>query len=217
MWVTGRGRSPATITRSSSTNSRPFFSKSERTPPPVARGSPTRAPGQVRTTLPALIHRPCARGGRRRHERGGHAVGVTPDDRPGDGELFAVEHRLHEPDGGRAALEPGRAERRDERMGQVGVDGHARHEPAAEPVLTRHGVVVDLVLRALCGVPRLDAVLGQRHGSVEISFRYSASVNAFIVVVRTLPPAESMRMNFAAVSSLGASMTVTMSWAPIVR
>src|SRR5437016_6051370 len=179
MWVTGRERSPATITRSSSTNSRPFFSKSERTRPRVAR--------------------------------------VSPDDRPGDGELFAVEHRLHEPDGGRAALEPGRAERRDERMGQVGVDGHARHEPAAEPVLTRHGVVVDLVLRALCGVPRLDAVLGQRHGSVEISFRYSASVNAFIVVVRTLPPAESMRMNFAAVSSLGASMTVTMSWAPIVR
>src|SRR5436305_1622666 len=61
------------------------------------------------------------------------------------------------------------------------------------------------------------AVHGQPHGSVEISFRYSASVNAFIVVVRTFPPAASMRMNFAAVSSLGASMTVTMSWAPIVR
>src|SRR5436305_1347169 len=149
--------------------------------------------------------------------RAGPARGVMPHDRPGDGDLFAAEPGLQEPAGGRAALEPGRAERRDEGMGQVGVDDHARHEPAAEPVPARHDVVVDLVLRVLRSVPRLDAVLGQPHGSVEISFRYSASVNAFIVVVRTFPPAASMRMNFAAVSSLGASMTVTMSWAPIVR
>src|SRR5438046_3152100 len=134
-----------------------------------------------------------------------------------EGAVGLVEEEARMDEAARAALEPGRAERRDEGMGQVGVDDHARHEPAAEPVPARHDVVVDLVLRVLRSVPRLDAVLGQPHGSVEISFRYSASVNAFIVVVRTFPPAASMRMNFAAVSSLGASMTVTMSWAPIVR
>src|SRR5439155_722541 len=44
------------MTRSTSTNSRPFFSKSERTRPRVASVSPTRAPPRWRTALPTWIH-----------------------------------------------------------------------------------------------------------------------------------------------------------------
>src|SRR5439155_468087 len=62
-------------------------------------------------------------------------------------------------------------------------------------------------------------LLAVQHGRHELDGGRAAlgPGRAARVVVRTLPPAASMRTNFATVSSLGASTTVTMSWLPIVR
>jgi hypothetical protein len=46
----------------------------------------------------------------------------------------------------RPALQPRRAERLGQRMGQVGVHGHTGDEGTAEAELPRNLVVVDLVL-----------------------------------------------------------------------
>ncbi len=59
------------------------------------------------------------------------------------------------------ALEPRRAERLDQRVGQVRVHGHAGHERAPEAVLARDLLVVDLVFGARGRVPGLDVILGQ--------------------------------------------------------
>jgi hypothetical protein len=54
------------------------------------------------------------------------------------------------------------------------------------------------------------------YASEPMILRYSSSENAFSVLVRTLPPPATQRMNFATDSSFGASMWATMSKSPIV-
>jgi len=46
-------------------------------------------------------------------------------------------------------------------MREIRVDGHAGHERAAEPVLPRDLIVVDLVLGARRRVASLDVIFGQ--------------------------------------------------------
>jgi len=54
-------------------------------------------------------------------------------------------------------------------MREVGVDGHAGHERAPEPILARDLIVVDLVLGARRRVSSLDVILGQALLAVRIS------------------------------------------------
>ena len=106
-------------------------------------------------------------GGRR--NRRGEAPGVVRRHRPGDADLLAVVHGLRESHARRPALEPGRAERLHEGMREVRVDGHTGHQRAAETVLARDPIVVNLVLGACRRVPSLDVILGQTLRAVRMS------------------------------------------------
>ena len=63
----------------------------------------------------------------------------------------------------------------------------------------------------------ISVVKTASYGSEEISFRYSASLNAREVRERMFPAEPSVRASFAAASSLGKSATTTMSYSPMTR
>src|SRR6516225_4295017 len=80
----------------------------------------------------------------------------------------AIINRLLKTAFGGAALEPRTAPARDRLVRHIGVDVDTRHQSAAKAKAAGHRVVMDLVLRRLCGVEGFDAIGVERrsgHGS----------------------------------------------------
>ena len=108
--------------------------------------------GRQRTRRSRQAHLGRATDLARRIVRGGlddHVVtGARGDTRADHGRLLEIDG-LGEARPEASLLEPFRAERLDDGMGEPAVDGDPRHEPALEPVLPSHVVLVDLVFARL--------------------------------------------------------------------